>query len=188
LVRRRRAYFMIRVLCAAALVVALAFAVACGDDDDGSDANGGAPQATGADAGNTTSSLPGIDDITPVAPAAGIPPLDPSLEVVTTDSGLRYIDEVVGTGASPAATDVVTVHYTGWLTDGTEFDSSVGGQPVSFPLNRIIAGWTEGLQTMKVGGKRRLIIPAELGYGARGSGQIPPGAVLIFDVERLGIQ
>src|SRR4029078_1210318 len=99
-----------------------------------------------------------------------------------TPSGLKYVDEVVGTGVSPSATQMVTVHYTGWLTNGTKFDSSLeSGQPVTFAWNRVIPGWTEGLQTMKVGGKRRLIIPSDLGYGDAGyPPDIPGKATLIF--------
>ena len=90
----------------------------------------------------------------------------------------------------PAATDEVTVHYTGWLTTGAMFDSSVTrGAPATFPLNRVIGGWTEGVQLMVVGEKRRFWIPSDLGYGDRGAagGAIPPGATLVFDVELLGI-
>ncbi len=107
----------------------------------------------------------------------------------TTPSGLRYITELEGSGASPLATDQVTVHYTGYLLNGTKFDSSVDrGQPATFPLNQVIKGWTEGLQLMKVGGKTKFIIPSELGYGAQGAGGvIPPNAWLIFDVELLKI-
>ncbi len=106
----------------------------------------------------------------------------------TTESGLMYIDEVVGDGEQPKSTAAtVSVHYTGWLIDGTKFDSSRDrGQPTSFPLNRVIPGWTEGVSSMKVGGKRWLIIPSELGYGARGAGGvIPPNAMLVFEVELL---
>ena len=117
-------------------------------------------------------------------------------ETVTTPSGLKYRDEVVGTGPAPKAGQSVNVHYTGWLDEsgkqGKKFDSSRDrGQPFSFPLGqgRVIQGWDEGVATMKVGGRRTLIIPPELGYGARGAGgAIPPGATLIFDVELLGVR
>jgi len=113
------------------------------------------------------------------------------MDEIRTPSGLRYSDLVVGAGASPAAGDQVEVHYTGWLENGTKFDSSVDRrQPFVFPLGagRVIRGWDEGVATMKVGGKRRLVIPAELGYGDRGAGRvIPPGATLVFEVELLRI-
>ncbi len=110
---------------------------------------------------------------------------------VTTASGLKYIDDVVGTGASPTSGQYVTVHYTGTLENGTKFDSSFDkGEPLKFQLGvfPVIKGWVEGLMTMKVGGKRRLIIPAKLGYGAEGRApSIPPNATLIFDLELLGV-
>ena len=107
--------------------------------------------------------------------------------VTVTDSGLQY--EVInsGEGRSPSRTDRVTVHYRGTLVDGREFDSSYKrGEPATFPLNRVIAGWTEGLQLMKEGDKWRLFIPSNLGYGQRGSGSmIGPNETLIFEVELL---
>lgn len=110
-------------------------------------------------------------------------------KVVTTESGLQYTVLKEGTGASPSATDSVTVHYRGTLTDGTEFDSSYKrNAPATFPLNRVIAGWTEGLQLMKEGAKYRFTIPPKLGYGARGMPpSIPPDATLVFDVELIKV-
>ena len=110
---------------------------------------------------------------------------------VTTSSGLQYVELTVGSGAIAQVGHTVIVHYTGRLENGKQFDSSVDrGQPFSFPLEagRVIKGWDEGVQGMKVGGKRKLIIPANLGYGARGAGSvIPPHATLIFEVELLGL-
>ena len=117
-------------------------------------------------------------------------------KTMTTASGLQISDSVAGTGASPKTGQTCVMHYTGWLYDngtkGKKFDSSVDrGQPFEFPIGqrRVIAGWDEGVATMKVGGKRTLVIPPKLGYGERGAGSaIPPNATLIFDVELLGVK
>jgi FKBP-type peptidyl-prolyl cis-trans isomerase len=108
--------------------------------------------------------------------------------VKTTASGLQYKVVKAGAGARPKATDTVTVNYRGTLIDGTEFDSSYKrGEPVSFPLNQVIPGWTEGLQLMPVGSTYEFYIPADLAYGDRDGGPIPPGSTLIFTVELLSI-
>ena len=117
-------------------------------------------------------------------------------KAVTTSSGLQIIDTKVGTGASPRQNQTAIVHYTGWLyengTKGKKFDSSVDrNEPFEFPVGagRVIKGWDEGVATMKIGGKRTLIVPPQLGYGARGAGgAIPPNATLMFDVELLGVK
>ena len=108
----------------------------------------------------------------------------------TTESGLVYIELTPGDGPSPTATDTVKVHYHGTLRDGTVFDSSVDrGEPISFPLDRVIPCWTEGVQLMKVGGKSRLVCPADIAYGDRGAGSdIKPGAALNFEVELIAIE
>ena len=125
---------------------------------------------------------------TAMAQAAGKP--------MTTPSGLQITDSKVGTGASPKPGQICVMHYTGWLYEngqkGKKFDSSVDrNEPFEFPIgqHRVIAGWDEGVATMKVGGKRTLIIPPALGYGARGAGGvIPPNATLMFDVELLAVK
>jgi len=113
-------------------------------------------------------------------------------KMITTPSGLQYEDLVVGNGAQPQNGQKVIVHYTGWLTNGTKFDSSVDrGQPFDFVLGQgqVIKGWDEGVATMKIGGKRKLVIPASLGYGARGAGGvIPPNSTLVFEVQLLNVQ
>ena len=110
---------------------------------------------------------------------------------ITTASGLTIEELVVGSGAAAAAGQKVSVHYTGWLTNGSKFDSSKDrGDPFIFPLGKghVIKGWDEGVAGMKVGGKRKLTIPSALGYGARGAaGVIPPNATLVFEVELLSV-
>ncbi|WP_416221153.1 FKBP-type peptidyl-prolyl cis-trans isomerase [Rhodopseudomonas palustris] len=124
------------------------------------------------------------------------PAMSETAKTVTTPSGLKIEESTVGTGASPARGQICVMHYTGWLYEngvkGKKFDSSVDrNEPFEFPIGmgRVIKGWDEGVASMKVGGKRTLIIPPELGYGARGAGGvIPPNATLIFEVELLGVK
>jgi peptidylprolyl isomerase len=125
-----------------------------------------------------------------------LPALAQTGSTITTPTGLQIADTKIGTGAAPKTGQICVMHYTGWLyqngAKGQKFDSSVDrGQPFEFPIGaqRVIAGWDEGVATMKVGGKRTLIIPPALGYGARGAGGvIPPNATLIFEVELLDVK
>jgi peptidylprolyl isomerase len=124
------------------------------------------------------------------APAAG-GPTKVTGEGTKTSSGLQYWDLKVGTGRTAERSQHVKVHYTGWLTNGKKFDSSVGGQPFTFRIGSgdVIKGWDEGVTGMKVGGKRQLRIPPDLAYGAKGyPGAIPPNATLIFDIQLLGVE
>ena len=135
-------------------------------------------------------------ELVSVSPPPPPPPEAPTevdeADYTTTDSGLKYYDLEEGSGDSPQTGQTAVVNYTGWLEDGTMFDSSLlRGQPFAFPvgLQQVIPGWDEGVASMKVGGKRQLVIPAELGYGERGAGDaIPPNATLIFEVDLLEIQ
>jgi peptidylprolyl isomerase len=143
-----------------------------------------------------------VKAIAAVAAAVSVPAMSkmasaqPAGKTVTTPSGLQIIDSNVGTGASPKPGQICVMHYTGWLYEngqkGKKFDSSVDrNEPFEFPIGQrqVITGWDEGVATMKVGGKRTLIIPPNLGYGARGAaGVIPPNATLIFDVELLAVK
>jgi len=136
--------------------------------------------------------------VTKKSPKKAAPPSKPKEPaMITTESGLKYVDTVVGSGAVPQKGQKCLVHYTGWLNDGKgqrgkKFDSSVDrGEPLAIPIGigRVIKGWDEGVISMKVGGKRTLYIPSPLGYGARGAGgDIPPHADLIFDVELVAVQ
>ncbi len=122
-------------------------------------------------------------------PGPGIPKLSVEAPVQSSATGLKFQDEVVGSGEAPKAGGSVVVHYTGYLDNGQVFDSSrTRGQPAEFPLNGVIAGFREGIGSMKVGGKRRLIIPPNLGYGERGTGGIPANSQLTFDVELISIK
>jgi peptidylprolyl isomerase len=118
---------------------------------------------------------------------AGPPPL--AGDTITTASGLKYIEATVGAGAAAHAGQLVAVHYSLWLTDNTLIDTSRDGSPFSFTLgkNEVIKGWDEGITGMRVGGRRRLIVPPSLGYGSTGYGSVPPNATLIFDVELRGV-
>ena len=109
-------------------------------------------------------------------------------DFVKTESGLKYKDLAVGDGKEAKPHDIVTVHYTGTLTNGKKFDSSWDDRkPLTRPLDELIKGWQEGIPGMKVGGKRKLVIPPELGYGNEAAGQIPPNSVLIFEVELMDV-
>jgi peptidylprolyl isomerase len=119
-------------------------------------------------------------------------PSEQKSELITTPSGLQYMDIVIGTGVSPQPGQIAVVNYTGWLPDGKKFDSSLDrGVPFEFPVGqgRVIKGWDEGVASMKVGGKRKLVIPPQLGYGERGvPGVIPPNSTLVFEVDLLSIK
>lgn len=166
---------MIRLFVTIGVLLLAGLAIACGDDDD--DANGnGAATATAAES-DGDGDVSGSDGPPPVAG-----------EPIETDSGLQIIEVTVGDGDEVAPGDIVTVHYTGWLDDGTVFDSSVErGTPATFALSDVIQGWQEGIPGMQVGGTRRLIIPPELAYGSQARGNIPPNSRLTFDVELISI-
>jgi FKBP-type peptidyl-prolyl cis-trans isomerase len=159
-------------MLALATLTALAFGlVACGDDGE-----------TNAQPTAASTTAPTSADVPDLPSGSGPPPVEG--EPAVLDSGVQIIDISAGDGTEAQAGDTVTVNYTGWLEDGTEFDSG----SLTQPLGGLIAGWQEGVPGMRVGGTRRVIIPPELGYGEGGFGTtIPPNATLIFDIELLSI-
>ncbi len=170
---RRTGHYRIGLL----MIAALTFAVAACEVEEGQDSNVLNPTGPTATAGPSPTPVP-----TTVAPT---PP--PSATV--TDSGLQMVDLTVGTGAEATSESTVTVHYTGTLLDGTQFDTSRDGEPVTFELaGNLIEGWKEGVPGMKAGGKRQLIIPPELAYGAEGRPGIPPNAWLVFEIELISVE
>ncbi|MFQ5808200.1 MAG: FKBP-type peptidyl-prolyl cis-trans isomerase [Armatimonadota bacterium] len=187
---------VVEILLVCLVVLALALCAGCSKDsgsevtatDGGAEADAKTEEQTAAEA-----EAEAEVEAEEAEAEGGTTAAEESDEVITTDSGLKYIDIEVGDGATPTTGQTVVVHYTGRLVDGTKFDSSVDrDDPIVFTLGvgAVIPGWDEGLSTMKVGGKRKLIIPPELGYGATGTpgGPIPPNAELHFEVELMDIK
>jgi FKBP-type peptidyl-prolyl cis-trans isomerase FkpA len=166
-----------------AALVLLLIALGCSGGDEAQPA-GAAPEPAPA-ADEPSAAAPPAEASTPDAIAEAAVG-----EMVTLPSGVQFTHRVIGTGANPSATDVVTVHYHGTFTDGKVFDSTVDrGQPATFPLNRVIDCWTEAVQLIKVGGKAQIICPPQTAYGANGQPPlIPPNATLQFEVELLAVQ
>ena len=160
-------------------------AIACSSEEPKQSASAAKPETSGTP--TAAASGGGSDyDLTSAAPQT----LEMS-QYTTTATGLQYFDFAVGDGARPQNGQRVSVHYTGWFTDGKKFDSSVDrNDPFGFNLGagNVIKGWDEGVATMNIGGKRQLRIPGDLAYGPRGRGPIPPNATLLFEIELLGIE
>jgi len=178
-----------RILTVSAITVALLGA--CGRVEPTTPPEGAAPGGTAAPVaeGAAPTAVGAAPATTGAAPAAPTK-LDES-QIITTPSGLKYADLTTGSGAEATPGKQVSVHYTGWLTNGTKFDSSLDrGEPFTLQLGSgsVIKGWDEGLVGMKVGGKRQLIIPPELGYGDADQGVIPPKSTLIFEVELVDVK
>ena len=172
---------------AAALPATMVFAGCGGDDDDDDEL----PTNTAAATASANTSASPAGERTPTRPPSATTGAIVLKNPTTTASGLQFEDTVVGTGASPKAGQQVTVHYTGTFVSGQKFDSSRdSGRPFTFIIGNgnVIKGWDEGVMTMKVGGKRNLLVPPALGYGARDYGPIPGGSTLLFEVELLSVQ
>ena len=175
------------------LILLLVFLGACTPSEQPKPSEPATPAATEPAPATAPPSQPAAEAAKPAPESVSASKTAPAeLKTVTTGSGLKYQDLMVGKGPTPKAGSQVMVHYTGWLTNGNKFDSSVDrGQPFLFRLGRgeVIKGWDEGVATMHVGGKRKLTIPSGLAYGAKGyPGAIPPNSTLIFEVELLGFQ
>ena len=184
--------FKTPLICTACLLFAGAVVsplISCSDDDNKVMDDSNTETNTNTETESESDTDTGNDEVKTEETTPQFPGIAVEGDLIETESGLKYYDIVVGEGAQPAGpTTRVIVHYTGYLVDGTKFDSSVDrGKPYNTLLKDVIDGWTEGVGSMKVGGKRKLIIPYALAYGVNGRPGIPPKATLIFDIELLEI-